>query len=51
MPALPYQVKSKYINKFGLSDYDASVICSDKEDVLFFESVIKYSQDLAKPSI
>jgi aspartyl-tRNA(Asn)/glutamyl-tRNA(Gln) amidotransferase subunit B len=45
MPALPNQVKSKYINEFGLSDYDASVICSDKEDVLFFESVIKYSQD------
>jgi aspartyl-tRNA(Asn)/glutamyl-tRNA(Gln) amidotransferase subunit B len=45
MPALPNQVKSKYINQFGLSAYDASVICSDKEDVLFFESVIKYSQD------
>ena len=45
MPALPNQVKSKYINEFGLSAYDASVICSDKEDVLFFESVIKYSQD------
>lgn len=45
MPTLPYQVKSKYIHEFGLSDYDASMICSDKEDVLFFESVIKYSQD------
>ena len=45
MPALPHQVKNKYINEFGLSDYDASVICSDKEDVLFFESIIKYSQD------
>ncbi len=45
MPDLPNQVKSKYINEFGLSAYDASVICSDKEDVLFFESVIKYSQD------
>ena len=45
MPALPNQVKSKYINEFGLSDYDASVICSDKDDVFFFESVIKYSQD------
>ena len=45
MPALPHQVKNKYINEFGLSEYDASVICSDKEDVLFFESIIKYSQD------
>lgn len=45
MPALPNQVKYKYTNEFGLSDYDASVICSDKDDVLFFESVIKYSQD------
>ena len=45
MPALPNQVKCKYINEFGLSDYDASVICSDKDDVFFFESVIKYSQD------
>ena len=45
MPSLPYQVKNKYISQYGLSDYDASVICSDKEDVLFFESVIKYSQD------
>ena len=45
MPALPNQVKNKYIKEYGLSDYDASVVCSDKEDVLFFESVIKYSQD------
>jgi len=45
MPALSNQVKYKYINEFGLSDYDASVICSDKDDVFFFESVIKYSQD------
>lgn len=45
MPALSNQVKNKYINEFGLSDYDASVICSDKDDVFFFESVIKYSQD------
>jgi aspartyl-tRNA(Asn)/glutamyl-tRNA(Gln) amidotransferase subunit B len=45
MPALSNQLKHKYIKEFGLSEYDASVICNDKEDVLFFESVIKYSQD------
>jgi len=45
MPELPDQVKTRYINEFGLSEYDASVICSDKEDVIFFESLIKCTRE------
>ena len=45
LPELPNQLKEKYIDAYQLSDYDASVICADKEDVLFFESIIKHNQN------
>jgi aspartyl-tRNA(Asn)/glutamyl-tRNA(Gln) amidotransferase subunit B len=45
LPELPNQLKEKYIAAYQLSDYDARVICADKEDVLFFESVIKQTKN------
>ena len=41
IPALPEQLKDKYISMYQLSEYDAAQICIDKEDVLFFEQLIK----------
>ncbi len=43
MPELPEQLKEKYITQFSLTEYDASVICNDKDDADFFSALIKYS--------
>lgn len=43
MPALPEQLKEKYMTQYALTEYDASVICNDKEDADFFEELIKYT--------
>ncbi|MBC7536649.1 MAG: Asp-tRNA(Asn)/Glu-tRNA(Gln) amidotransferase subunit GatB [Ferruginibacter sp.] len=45
LPILPAKIKSTYISEFGLSDYDASVICSDKEDTRFFEGLLQHTKD------
>ena len=39
MPELPGVLQEKYINNHGLSAYDAALICTDKEDAIFFEAV------------
>ena len=44
MPPLPEQLKEKYIKEFSLPDYDASVICNDKEDADFFEELIRHTK-------
>ncbi len=44
MPVLPEQLKQKYIRDYALSDYDAAVICSDKEETVFFEELIKHTK-------
>ncbi len=41
LPLLPAALKEQYKNKLGLSDYDASVICSDKADASFYEALIQ----------
>jgi aspartyl-tRNA(Asn)/glutamyl-tRNA(Gln) amidotransferase subunit B len=41
LPALPNELYDKYTGKLGLSDYDAGVITADKEFALYFEDVIK----------
>ncbi len=41
LPELPDEKKSRFINKFGLSSYDAQVIVNDKETANFFEEVVK----------
>lgn len=43
LPILPNALKEQYINKLQLSDYDASVICDDKEQAAYFEEVITHT--------
>ncbi|MFT3909945.1 MAG: Asp-tRNA(Asn)/Glu-tRNA(Gln) amidotransferase subunit GatB [Ferruginibacter sp.] len=43
LPVLPEQLKTKYISEFSLTSYDATTICNDKEDILFFEALIKHT--------
>jgi aspartyl-tRNA(Asn)/glutamyl-tRNA(Gln) amidotransferase subunit B len=44
LPALPNELYKKYI-ELGLSDYDASVLTADKEVALYFEELIKHTQN------
>ncbi|MFT4660086.1 MAG: aspartyl-tRNA(Asn)/glutamyl-tRNA(Gln) amidotransferase subunit B [Patiriisocius sp.] len=41
LPPLPWELKEKYTVKFGLSDYDASILTEDKSLALYYEEVIK----------
>jgi aspartyl-tRNA(Asn)/glutamyl-tRNA(Gln) amidotransferase subunit B len=41
IPALPEQLIKKYVKQFHLPEYDARVICDDKETADYFESLIK----------
>ncbi|OKS86338.1 Asp-tRNA(Asn)/Glu-tRNA(Gln) amidotransferase subunit GatB [Mucilaginibacter polytrichastri] len=43
MTALPSELYHKYISDLGLTDYDASVLTSDKELALFFEQLILHT--------
>ena len=43
LPILPEQLKVKYVNSFSLTEYDASTLCNEKDDMLFFESLIQHS--------
>jgi aspartyl-tRNA(Asn)/glutamyl-tRNA(Gln) amidotransferase subunit B len=41
MPPLLEELMVKYTHELALSDYDARVICDDKETIAYFESLIK----------
>ncbi|TMV07943.1 Asp-tRNA(Asn)/Glu-tRNA(Gln) amidotransferase subunit GatB [Ruegeria sediminis] len=41
LPELPDQKKSRFINDFGLTDYDASVLTAEVESAAYFEEVAK----------
>jgi len=43
MTALPSELYYKYTTELGLTDYDASVLTSDKELALFFEKLIQHT--------
>ncbi len=43
MSALPSELYHKYVTDLGLTDYDASVLTSDKELALFFEQLIQHT--------
>jgi aspartyl-tRNA(Asn)/glutamyl-tRNA(Gln) amidotransferase subunit B len=45
MPALPNELYTKYTTQLGLSDYDAGVITADKEFALYFEELIRYTDN------
>ena len=40
MPMLPAALQQKYKEAYGLSEYDVSVICSDKDDAAYYEALI-----------
>jgi aspartyl-tRNA(Asn)/glutamyl-tRNA(Gln) amidotransferase subunit B len=41
LPELPDALVAQYVNKYGLSDYDARVVCDDKATADYFEQVVK----------
>ena len=41
LPALPAQLAVKYVNELQLPEYDARVICDDKETSDYFEKLIR----------
>lgn len=43
LPELPDEKKTRLINEFGLSSYDASIIISDQDISSYYEEVAKYS--------
>lgn len=45
IPLLPAELEKKYITKYLLSEYDAKVICDDKQTADFFESVVKFTDN------
>jgi aspartyl-tRNA(Asn)/glutamyl-tRNA(Gln) amidotransferase subunit B len=45
MTALPSELYYKYTTDLGLTDYDASVLTSDKELALFFEQLIQHTSN------
>ncbi len=43
LPALPQELEKKYVTQFNLSPYDAALICDDKDQITFFEEIIKHT--------
>jgi aspartyl-tRNA(Asn)/glutamyl-tRNA(Gln) amidotransferase subunit B len=43
LPVLPIALKKRYTTELKLSDYDASVLCDDKDQSEYFEEVIKHT--------
>lgn len=42
LPLLPADRKASYMEKYGLSDYDADILTADKEIADFFDECLKY---------
>jgi aspartyl-tRNA(Asn)/glutamyl-tRNA(Gln) amidotransferase subunit B len=45
LPVLPNDLKKKYIDELKLSEYDASLLCDDKDQSEYFEAVIKQTSN------
>lgn len=45
IPELPYERKEKYINKYGLSEYDATILIKEKGISDYFEECLKLEID------
>ena len=45
IPMLPRERKNKYINEYGLSEYDANIIIKEKENADYFEKCISLGMD------
>jgi len=48
LPELPQQKRQRFMDQFGLSIYDATVLVSTREMANYFESVVKESGDQPK---
>jgi aspartyl-tRNA(Asn)/glutamyl-tRNA(Gln) amidotransferase subunit B len=42
LPELPEQKAQRFINQYGITPYDAEVLCHDKEVANYFEESLKY---------
>ncbi len=49
MPELPEAKKTRFINEYGLSEYDASIITTDAKTANYYESVVQLCK-LPKPA-
>ena len=47
IPELPDQLKSKYINKYNLSNYDASLLTAEKQTSDYFTDTVSSDEDLS----
>jgi aspartyl-tRNA(Asn)/glutamyl-tRNA(Gln) amidotransferase subunit B len=45
LPALPGVLKKRYTTEFGLSEYDAAVLCDDKYQAGYFEATIEHTHN------
>ena len=45
MPALPRDLFLKYTSQYGLSEYDASILVDSKHIALYFEQILKYTNN------
>lgn len=43
LPELPATLVNRYMQSFGLSEYDATQLCDDKHTTVYFEAVARYS--------
>jgi aspartyl-tRNA(Asn)/glutamyl-tRNA(Gln) amidotransferase subunit B len=43
LPVLPNALKKRYVHELQLSDYDAAVLCDDREQSNYFEELIKHT--------
>jgi aspartyl-tRNA(Asn)/glutamyl-tRNA(Gln) amidotransferase subunit B len=46
MPALPRELTEKYTTKFGLSEYDATILVDNKYIALYFEQIIQHTKNV-----
>jgi len=45
IPVLPKQLEKKYMDSFGLSAYDAALVCEDRSTSSYFESITGYTDN------
>ena len=46
IPVLAFERKQKYMNEYGLSDYDATILVKEKETSDYYEECISYDIDI-----
>ncbi|MCP4874535.1 MAG: Asp-tRNA(Asn)/Glu-tRNA(Gln) amidotransferase subunit GatB [Gammaproteobacteria bacterium] len=51
LPELPEQKKQRYIDDFGLSNYNAELLSSNRDTALYFEAALVESPQLSTPLV